>query len=139
MLCGIDPGRFKIGVAFSENGELLFSAIVPKTSESVLCAALARKELHLLDEWRREGKLANLAGRSIEKIYIGNGTSSKDFMKGAGELPIEIVDEHGTTLAGREVYWELHKPRGLWRLVPTSLRIPPRDIDDLAAFCIIKR
>ena len=139
MLCGIDPGRFKIGVAFEENGELLFSAIVPKTSESVLCSALTRGELHLLNEWRREGALANLKGRTVEKIYVGNGTSSRDLVKNMGGLPVSVTDEHGTTLAGRRVYWRLHPPRLLWRFVPTSLRTPPRDIDDLAAYCIIKR
>ena len=66
MFCGIDPGRFKIGVAFSENGELLFSAIVPKTSESVLCAALARKELHLLDEYNPHVRVTVILLRVID-------------------------------------------------------------------------
>jgi hypothetical protein len=51
---------------------------------------------------------------------------------------LETADEYGTTLKGRELYWKLHPPKGLWKLVPTSLRTPPRDIDDLAAWAIIK-
>ena len=40
MKCGIDPGRFKIGVAFVEDGVLLFSAIVPKEYQDDIAAAL---------------------------------------------------------------------------------------------------
>lgn len=138
MFCGIDPGRFKIGIAFADGEKLLYSAIIPKVNESVICAALENGEWHLLDDWRREGRLANLAGRSVEKIYLGNGTSSSELGKKLERLCVEVTDERGTTLKGRKLYWKLHPPRGLWRLVPTSLRTPPRDIDDLAAFCIIK-
>ena len=139
MFCGIDPGRFKIGVAFAEKGELLFSAIVPKTGEAALCTALRSGEFRPLGEWCREGSLDSLKGLAVEKIFVGDGTSSADFLKSMEGLAFEVTDEHGTTLAGREIYWRLHPPRLLWRFVPTSLRTPPRDIDDLAAYCIIKR
>lgn len=139
MMCGLDPGRHKIGVAFSQDGELLFSAIIPKKDESVLLIALKDKKWDLFSPWKKEGDLALLCSMELEKIFIGNGTSSKDLCKLLKEVcEIELRDEYGTTLKGRELYWKLHPPRGLWKFVPTSLRTPPRDIDDLAAWAIIK-
>jgi len=137
--CGIDPGRHKIGVAFAEGGRLLFSAIVPKLSEEVLFLSLKDRNWEALDVWKKEGDLKFLEGRELEKILLGNGTSSEELhslLNGICEL--ETADEYGTTLKGRELYWKLHPPKGLWKLMPTSLRNPPRDIDDLAAWAIIK-
>lgn len=139
MMCGLDPGRHKIGVAFSEDGELLFSAIIPKKNESILPIALKDKEWDLFSPWKKEGDLSLLRSMELEKIFIGNGTSSEDLCKILKEVcEIELTDEYGTTLKGRELYWKLHPPKGLWKLVPLSLRTPPRDIDDLAAWAIIK-
>lgn len=138
-MCGLDPGRHKIGVAFSEDGELLFSAIIPKKNESILPIALKDKEWDLFSPWKKEGDLSLLRSMELEKIFIGNGTSSEDLCKILKEVcEIELTDEYGTTLKGRELYWKLHPPKGLWKLVPLSLRTPPRDIDDLAAWAIIK-
>lgn len=137
--CGIDPGRYKIGVAFSEEGRLLFSAIIPKSSEEVLLLSLKESNWELLDVWKKEGDLKSMEGKMLEKICLGNGTSSEelhDLLRGICDL--EITDEYGTTLKGRELYWKLHQPKGLWKLIPVSLRTPPRDIDDLAAWAIIK-
>ncbi len=137
--CGIDPGRHKIGVAFSEDDRLLFSAIISKLSEEVLLLSLKERSWDALAPWKKEGDLKSMEGKMLEKICLGNGTSSEelhDLLRGICEL--EITDEYGTTLKGRELYWKLHPPKGLWKLVSTSLRTPPRDIDDLAAWAIIK-
>lgn len=137
--CGIDPGRYKIGVAFTEGDRLLFTAIIPKSSEGVLFQSLKERNWKIIAPWIKEGDLKYMEGKKLEKICLGNGTSSEelhDLLRSICEL--EITDEYGTTLKGRDLYWKLHPPRGLWKMVPTSLRTPPRDIDDLAAWAIIK-
>ena len=136
MIAGIDPGRWKTGVAFAEGGELLFSAIVPSEKAEVLVSAFKSGEWGALDRWGLEGEIKSIAGLSAEKIYIGGGTSSKEFTK---DFPLEYItaDEYGTTLAARQIYWRLHRPRGIMKLIPTSLRTPPRNVDDLAAYAII--
>ena len=113
MIAGIDPGRWKTGVAFAEGGELLFSAIVPSEKAEVLVSAFKSGEWGALDRWGLEGEIKSIAGLSAEKIYIGGGTSSKEFTK---DFPLEYItaDEYGT-----------------------SLRTPPRNVDDLAAYAII--
>jgi RNase H-fold protein (predicted Holliday junction resolvase) len=137
--CGIDPGRYKIGVAFAEGGSLLFSAIIPKAAEGVLFESFRTKDWNALEPWKKIGETKLLEGRTLETIYLGNGTSSEDLSKTLiGICELEITDEYGTTLKGRELYWKLHPPKGFWKLVPVSLRTPPRDIDDLAAWAIIK-
>jgi RNase H-fold protein (predicted Holliday junction resolvase) len=137
--CGIDPGRHKIGVAFAEGDRLLFTAIIPKSSEEVLFQSLKENNWKVIVIWRKEGDLKYMEGRKLEKICLGNGTSSEELSRLlSGICELEITDEYGTTLKGREMYWKLHPPKGLWKLIPVSLRTPPRDIDDLAAWAIIK-
>lgn len=138
MRCGIDPGRYKIGLAFAENSRLLFSAIIPKAEEAKLRDALIRQNWDAVLRWGLEGSIENLRGRTLDNIYVGDGTSSSEIVKLFGaEINIEVVDEKGSTLEGRKRYWTLHPPQGFWRLIPTSLRVPPRDIDDLAAWSLI--
>ncbi|MCQ4765829.1 hypothetical protein NE577_17430, partial [Cloacibacillus evryensis] len=86
-----------------------------------------------IGEWRMEGAVKNLAGRRAEKICNGDGTSSKEFAK---DFPFEYseTDEYGTTLEARKLFWRLHPPGGIMKLVPLSLRTPPRNIDELAAY-----
>lgn len=136
MNAGIDPGRWKTGVAFEEDGRLLFSAIVPQEKASVLCSAFSEGRWEPLAQWRAEGELKNISGKKADRVFIGNGTSSSAFR---AAFPVEHLtsDEYGTTLEARKLFWLLHPPRGLMKLVPLSLRTPPRNIDDLAAFAII--
>lgn len=138
MKCGIDPGRYKIGLAIADGGSLLFSAIIPKAEELLLRDALAARDWRTLDRWRLEGSPERAEGKSLEKICVGNGTSSADILMLLQDDPlVESVDEKGSTLEGRRRYWLLYPPKGLWRLIPVSMRVPPRDIDDLAAWSLI--
>ncbi|MCD8234303.1 MAG: endonuclease [Cloacibacillus porcorum] len=138
MIAGIDPGRWKIGVAFADGDALLFSAIIPAEKRTVLIKSFERGDWSLLEEWRQEGCIKNIENRRAEKICIGDGTSSREF---AREFPFEYskTDEYGTTLEARKIFWRLHPPDGIMKLVPLSLRTPPRNIDDLAAYAIILR
>lgn len=138
MKCGIDPGRYKIGMALAEDGKLLFSAIIPKAEEEQLRRALAERDWQLLAQWQIEGSYEEAEGKDLEMIYVGNGTSSVEVLMLLQDNPlVESVDEKGSTLEGRRLYWLLHPPKGLWRLIPVSMRVPPRDIDDLAAWSLI--
>jgi RNase H-fold protein (predicted Holliday junction resolvase) len=72
---------------------------------------------------------------------LGNGTSSRQWQRDLADLavPVLLVDEWGTTLAARQRYWQLWPPRGWRRLLPMGLRLPPRDLDDLAAQILLER
>lgn len=138
MIAGIDPGRWKTGFALAEGGRLLFSAIIPSDKKDVLIEAVKSGRWELLAEWRQEGSSAELPKNAPEAVYVGSGTSSAEF-RAALSFPHKVAEEYGTTIEAREIYWRLHAPRGLMKLVPTSLRTPPRNVDDLAAYAILLR
>ncbi|MBR0203998.1 MAG: hypothetical protein IJQ56_06520, partial [Synergistaceae bacterium] len=52
------------------------------------------------------------------------------------DYEIKVVNEKNTTLEARELYWRLHEPSFLMRLIPKNLRVPDRILDDLAAWAI---
>ena len=87
MNAGIDPGRWKIGAAFAEDGRLLFSAIVPVEKREILFEAFRSGRWGTLSEFVREGSAEAAAGRTLSEIYIGNGTSSDEF-RAAFPLPL---------------------------------------------------
>ncbi|MDH2909661.1 MAG: pre-16S rRNA-processing nuclease YqgF [Candidatus Eremiobacteraeota bacterium] len=122
-LLGVDPGSRKVGVAvLTESGEVPFRAILQPDG--------------LLDEIRP------LVERfRIEAVAVGAGTRGAEIMEqlaGLG-LPCERVDETGTTLDARKLYFEAYPPRGWRRLVPRGMLTPPRPIDDFAAELIARR
>ncbi len=128
-LLGIDPGRLKSGLAIiNSDGQILWRAIIaPDSLEERLPA--------LLDE------------REISRIALGDSTASEgaraqiERVLGARESAIElrIVDETGSTLEARELYWQDNPRRGWRRLLPLSLQEPPEPIDDYAAAVVARR
>jgi hypothetical protein len=141
--CGIDPGSDKFGLAVADGGgvsALIFSAILPTSESDLAVMCLADGNFNRLSRWFTEGSFSVEALR-VECLYVGNGTGMDFFSRKLNEkkLVYNIIDESFTTMEGRRLYWKLHPPRGLWRLVPLSLRVPPRPVDDLAALVILER
>ena len=141
--CGIDPGREKFGLAFADaatGDSLLFSAIVPagefdSVTECMVCGSFAP-----LGRWMIEKNAARYDFAAC-RVFVGDGTGLIFFSRKLDEKNIiyNIIDERHTTLEARKLYWRVNPPRGLWRLLPLSLRVPPRPVDDLAAWAILKR
>ncbi|HKI57899.1 MAG TPA: hypothetical protein VKA00_01620 [Trueperaceae bacterium] len=74
-------------------------------------------------------------------VLVGDGTGSAtvlERLRRRGVVPI-VVDEAGSTLDARKLYFRDHPPRGLMRLLPPGMRAPPRPIDDYAAVAIALR
>ena len=139
MYLGIDPGRQKFGWALAEeNGAFCASGIVPADSLEPFAQAVVESPEQLA-QWRIEGEIP--LGFRIRKAFCGDGTGHAAYLETllAWRLDVELVRETNTTLEARDVYWKLHRPRGLRRLLPASLLVPPRPIDDLAAYCILRR
>jgi hypothetical protein len=141
--CGIDPGRDKFGLAVAggTGGEnLLFSAILPLTAIGIVSECLHSGDFGDVSEWRAEN-LSKLLVFDIRALFVGNGTGLDFFRRKFDESGIlyNIINERMTTLEGRDLYWKLHPPSGLWKYIPLSLRTPGRPIDDLAAWAILMR
>lgn len=121
----IDPGRGKCGLAVVDGDlHILDRAVVDRSG---------------LTEAVRE--LVEVHGPSV--LVVGNSTGAGavlEEIKGVvSEIPSELVDERHSTLEARYLYFEHHPPRGLWSLVPLSLRYPPEPFDDFAAVVIAGR
>lgn len=118
----IDPGRDKCGLAVVQPGRVLHREVV------------ARDRL----AWR----VAELVGEyAAHVIVIGDATGSQGVLREVSRLgrPVEMVPEQGTSLEARRRYFREHPPRGLARLVPEGLRVPPRPVDDYVAVILAER
>jgi RNase H-fold protein (predicted Holliday junction resolvase) len=123
LIAGLDPGRSKCGLVLAD-----------RRAQQIHQAAILSppKTLAWLRHWHSQG---------LRTLVMGNGTGSKPWLSRLGDLDLslELVDERGTTLAARQRYWELFRPRGLAKLIPVGLRMPPRDLDDIAAQLLLER
>ena len=143
MILGLDPGRDKVGWALTtEKGELLLSGIVPVSDLGGFWPLL--KERHLdekaLRPWILE-RPGRVRGERMGSVLLGNGTQARFFAESLTKwgLAFSMVDERGTTLEARSLYWRLHRPPWWQKLLPQTLWVPPRPVDDLAAWAIVLR
>jgi len=121
----VDPGRSKCGVAVVAGvaeTEVLHREVVPTH-------ALAATLPHLVTR------------HNPDAILVGNGTMASDAVKAceAIGLPVEVVDERLTSVEARKRYFAENPPRGLRRLIPTSMQTPDRPIDDYVAVILAER
>ena len=141
LILAFDPGRDKTGFAVvRESCELLFSGIFPSDERERFFDMLTRSDVGEFVIERRAEDFDFMS--DVRFIAIGDGTHSKEFRSYVGRrlpLEIKITDERNTTLEARKLYWRLHSPGLLARLLPEGLRVPPRVLDDLAAWAIALR
>ena len=124
MTCvaALDPGRSKCGVvlvdidaAVVRNGVILRSNTVLET----------------LNTWHRHDR--------FELILIGDGTGSRNWNDCLQALaPVQMVNERGTTLRARARFWQLWPATGWRALLPEGLRVPPGDLDAVAALVMVE-
>jgi hypothetical protein len=116
MIIALDPGR-NLGVAWvSQEHRLLRHEIINLSDLQTL-------------------ELSNAT------LLIGDGTGTEAvqaILKSRG-LSFIVVDEKGTTLDARHLYFQDYPPKGLMRFLPKGLWSPPRPIDDYAAYAIALR
>ena len=126
----IDPGREKCGVAVVHRTRGTIEQEVVKTSEV----------MH---------KVSDLVSKyNLCTVVLGNSTHSnilkEKFCKiqspqGSARLEVILVDEYRSTDAARVRYWLENPPKGLKRLLPVTMLVPPRPIDDYAAVILAER
>lgn len=127
-MLAIDPGNDKTGIALlSQEGLLVARAIIKTVSFDQEVSKV----------------LAMCPG--IESVVCGNGTNHRrlypqvqDLAK-SRNLPCYLADEAHTTEEAKKFYWVLHPPKGLKRLLPKGMLVPPEPVDDITAYVIGKR
>jgi RNase H-fold protein (predicted Holliday junction resolvase) len=125
MILGFDPGKDKCGVAIVDGQNPIYHRVVS-----------SEKAIPTLQQLMRE--------YAIEVIVMGNLTTSKLWQQKlltslGADIPIVLVDEHNSTLEARTRYWQMYPPKGLQKLIPEGMRLPPRAIDDLVAILLVER
>jgi len=119
MILAIDPGSEKCGVALlDETGVLVSKQIV--TRQQFISTVKSLTPHH-----------------ALSNIIIGKGAFGqlieKELTKNNLLIKLVFVDEINSTLEARKRYWLANPPKGFWKIIPTSLRVPPVPIDDFAA------
>lgn len=125
ILLAVDPGKEKCGLAvIGDNKAILDQAVVPTSSFEI---KLAEK----INQW------------NPEIILVGDGTCSKNIKTKTLALSKGIsvisVDERNSTYLARKLYFKHHPPKGIWKLIPLGLQVPPVPYDDFAAVLLAYR
>lgn len=125
MLLGVDPGRSKSGLALvSEDGSL----------EKFTVAMMNNFAAELQDF---------VQDRQVQTIVVGNGTTSaamQQILKNTfPKAAVQVVEESHSTEEARKLYWQLYPPKGLKKLIPLGLQVPPINLDGLAAVILVRR
>ena len=114
IIVGIDPGE-NIGVALvNTQGKLLQKNIISLAE----CSDFTFPQNAIL--------------------VLGDGTGSKLVQKTLQKRNLEpiLIDETNTTLEARHLYFNDNPHKGLSRFLPRGLRLPPKYLDDYAAYAI---
>ncbi|TAM77685.1 pre-16S rRNA-processing nuclease YqgF [bacterium] len=123
---GVDPGTRKVGLAVVDESGL------PLALEVAPVEATASRAVELVRSYGAEVvALGGLTGhRTVEEVLRAVLPV---------ELPLHLVDERRSSYDARALYWHLHPPRGLRRLVPRGMLFPPEPLDAYAAAVIACR
>ncbi len=125
----IDPGSSKCGLA-----------VVHRDDEGKL--HLLARGIAQRDEFKEQLQIA-FNENPFTLIIVGSGTKSKEVVHEVREqmpsMGILVVDERDTSLQARERYWEHNPRRGFRRLLPATLQVPPKPVDDFVALILAER
>ena len=125
MIIAIDPGKDKCGLAVLDRpGSVLERKVLPREH-------IPNALPYFVAKYR------------VTTIVVGQSSSGKELERDISKTDLRIhlvfVSEKYSTLEARKRYWKENKPRGLMRLIPTSLRVPPVPVDDYAAVILGER
>ncbi len=124
-LLGLDPGRDKCGVAvMNDRQEVIYHQVIDSDQAIADLTQLSQQY-------------------NLDLIVMGDGTTSKNWRQQIESdlttVPVVTVNETNSTLEARDRYWVMYPPKGLQRIIPQGLRVPPRPVDDIVAIILIER
>lgn len=115
MIVAIDPGKNKCGLAvLDENGKVLEKKVAGR------------------GEFSEEVKRL-ISSYNPSAVVIGRGAYGSQVARELAGANLIFVSEKDSSWQARKRYWKENPPSGWLKLVPTSLRLPPVPVDDLAA------
>jgi RNase H-fold protein (predicted Holliday junction resolvase) len=126
VILGFDPGKDKCGLAVMGLDRGLHYHEVVLSANAIATIETLRQKF------------------PITLLVMGDQTTAKKWKQQLNQelaepLNIILVDERYSTLEARDRYWQMYPPKGLSKLLPQSMRTPPRPIDDIVAILLIER
>ena len=125
LYLGIDPGRSKTGLAFV-NGA---GKIVKR---------------HIAESQNIDNEIVEFIKNSCPvHIVLGNGTNSRNIGEAVKrvlpDVMVTVVEEAHSTEEARTLYWQENPPKGLKKLIPLGMLVPPVPLDAYAAVILVRR
>ena len=122
-IIAIDPGKYKCGLTIADLKEKkVYKAVVIKS--------------HLLLKYIEN----NYQNDKKLKFLIGNGTTSKKYIKDLNRLVpnLIIAEEKNTTFRAKQRYFEIFPLLGIKSFLPREIFLLNKNLDALAALIILE-
>ena len=125
LYLGIDPGRSKTGLALVNGvGKIV--------------------KLHIAESQNIDNEIVEFIKNSCPvHIVLGNGTNSRNIGESIKrvlpDVMVAVVEEAHSTEEARTLYWQENPPKGLKKLIPLGMLVPPVPLDAYAAVILVRR
>ena len=125
LYLGVDPGRSKTGLALVNGAGKIV-------------------KLHIAESQNIDNEIVEFIKNSCPvHIVLGNGTNSRNIGESVKRvLPdvlVAVVEEAHSTEEARALYWQENPPKGLKKLIPLGMLVPPVPLDAYAAVILVRR
>ena len=125
LYLGIDPGRSKTGLALVNGAGKIV-------------------KLHIAESQNIDNEIVEFIKSSCPvHIVLGNGTNSRNIgeavKKVLPDVMVTVVEEAHSTEEARALYWQENPPKGLKKLIPLGMLVPPVPLDAYAAVILVRR
>ena len=125
LYLGIDPGRSKTGLALVNGAGKIV-------------------KLHIAESQNIDNEIVEFIKNSCPvHIVLGNGTNSRNIGESVkrvlNDVMVAVVEEAHSTEEARSLYWQENPPKGLKKLIPLGMLVPPVPLDAYAAVILVRR
>lgn len=125
LYLGIDPGRSKTGLALVNGAGKIV-------------------KLHIAESQNIDNEIVEFIKNSCPvHIVLGNGTNSRNIGESIKrvlpDVMVAVVEEAHSTEEARTLYWQENPPKGLKKLIPLGMLVPPVPLDAYAAVILVRR
>ena len=125
LYLGIDPGRNKTGLALVNGAGKIV-------------------KLHIAESQNIDNEIVEFIKNSCPvHIVLGNGTNSRNIGESVKmvlpDVMATVVEEAHSTEEARTLYWQENPPKGLKKLIPLGMLVPPVPLDAYAAVILVRR
>lgn len=125
LYLGIDPGRSKTGLALVNGAGKIV-------------------KLHIAESQNIDNEIVEFIKNSCPvQIVLGNGTNSRNIGESVKrvlpDVMVTVMEEAHSTEEARALYWQENPPKGLKKLIPLGMLVPPVPLDAYAAVILVRR